>query len=74
MVAIPARGGQIQKSVYGDTQAEVRKKLQQVCVDLDEGVYAEPSKLTLSAWLDIWLAEYTGQSEASFARTVQKHD
>ena len=25
---------------------------------MDEGSYTDPSKLTVSAWLDIWLAEY----------------
>lgn len=52
-------GKQIQKSVYGKTQAEVRKKMQAACVALDEGIYVEPSKLTLNNWLDIWLNEYT---------------
>jgi integrase len=54
----PGTGKQIQKSVYGDTQAEVRKKLAQVTVDIDEGVFTEPSRLTVGAWLDVWLAEY----------------
>lgn len=52
-------GKQIQRSVYGKTQSEVRKKLQAACVAIDEGTYTEPSKLTLSSWLDIWLEEYT---------------
>jgi integrase len=54
----PGTGKQIQKSVYGDTQADVRKKLAQVTVDIDEGVFTEPSRLTVGAWLDIWLTEY----------------
>lgn len=53
-------GRQIQKSVYGKTQKEVLKKLQQVSVDIENGVYTEPSKMTVSEWLDIWLNEYTG--------------
>lgn len=53
-------GKQIQKSVYGDTQKEVRQKLQQVCTDIDNGIYTEPSKLTVAGWLDIWLDEYIG--------------
>ena len=54
----PGTGKQIQKSVYGDTQGEVRKKLAQVVVDVDGGTYVEPSKLTVGSWLDIWLEEY----------------
>ena len=55
----PGTGKQIQKSVYGKTQAEVRKKLQAICFSIDEGVYTEPSKYTLSKWFEIWLKEYT---------------
>jgi len=59
----PGTGKQIQKSVYGDTEKDVRKKLTQATAAIDEGVYFEPSKLTLSAWLDIWLAEYMGDKK-----------
>ncbi len=38
----PGTGKQIQKSVYGKTQAEVRKKLRQLTTDIDNGVYIEP--------------------------------
>jgi len=56
----PGTGRQMQKSVYGDTQKEVRQKLTQVTTDIDRGMYMEPSKLTVGDWLDIWLEEYTG--------------
>lgn len=51
-------GKQIQKSVYGKTQQEVRKKLSQITTDMDNGVFTEPSKLTVGQWLDIFLSEY----------------
>jgi len=54
----PATGKQVQKSVYGKTQGEVRKKLAKITVDLDMGVYTEPSNISMSAWVDIWLEEY----------------
>ena len=54
----PGTGKQIQKSIYGDTQAEVRKKLAQATNSIDEGVYAEPTKLTVGEWLDIWIKDY----------------
>lgn len=56
----PGTGKQVQKSITGKTQAEVRKKLQQATTAIDEGVYVEPSKLTVGVWLDVWLSEYLG--------------
>lgn len=55
----PATGKLIRKSVYGSTQQEVRKKLNAVTAAIDNGEYKEPSKLTISEWLDIWINEYT---------------
>lgn len=54
----PVTGRQIQKSVYGRSQQEVRKKLAAAVAALDAGTYCEPSKLTLSGWLDTWLETY----------------
>ncbi len=56
----PGTGKQIQRSVYGKTQKEVRQKLNQITVEIDNGSYTKPLKLTLGAWLQIWLEEYTG--------------
>jgi len=56
----PGTGKQIQKSIYADTQKEVRQRLQQIIVTIDEGTYMEPSKMTVAMWLDTWLEEYTG--------------
>lgn len=54
----PGSGKHIQKSIYGKTQKEVRMKLKQITSDIDQGVYTEPSKMTLGAWLDIWIEDY----------------
>ena len=54
----PGTGKQVQRSVYGKTQQEVRKKLAEATASVDAGTFLEPSKLTLGNWLDIWLAEY----------------
>lgn len=54
----PGTGKQIRKSVYGKTQAEVRKKLNAVTVAIDNGTYIEPSKLKVADWLGIWIDEY----------------
>jgi integrase len=65
----PGTGKQVQKSIYGKTQKEVRQKLQQIAVAIDEGVYSEPSKLTVKDWLQIWLKEYTGNVKPYTAYT-----
>lgn len=70
-------GKQIQRSVYGATQKEVRQKLAAATAAIDEGVYMEPSKLTVGAWLDIWLAEYLGNVKpytlCSYREQVKKN-
>jgi len=64
-------GKQVQRSIYGASEKEVRKKLTQVTASIDDGVYIEPSKLTVSAWLDIWTAEYLGGVKANTASTYK---
>ena len=51
-------GKQIQKSVYGKTQKEVRQKLTAITAEIDNGTYQEPCKMTVNDWLDIWLKDY----------------
>jgi len=69
----PGTGRQKQKSIYGDTQSEVRKKLAQVVADIDNGVYAEPMKLTVGAWLDIWVKDYVGNVKPATRRAYTDH-
>lgn len=54
----PGTGKQVRKSVYGQTQKEVRQKLTKALAAIDSGVYVEPSRLTVGQWLDIWRREY----------------
>ena len=61
----PGTGKQIQKSIYGASQKEVMEKLRHVLTEIDTGTYTEPSKLTVGAWMDIWLSEYTGAAKPS---------
>ena len=51
----PGTGKQIQRSVYGATQQEVRKKLAQVTTALDCGDYFKTSKMTLARCVELWL-------------------
>lgn len=59
----PGTGKQIQRSISGKTQKEVREKLQAAAVSLNKGDYFEPSKMTLGEWVEIWLAEYMGDKK-----------
>ena len=52
-------GKQIQKSIYGKTQKEVRQKLSEVIAEIDRGDYCEPCQMSINQWLDIWLEDYT---------------
>lgn len=54
----PGTGKQIQRSIYGKTQKEVRQRLQQTTTAIDEGVYVAPSKLSVEQWLNTWLEDF----------------
>ena len=41
-------------SIYGKTQAEVRKKLTEALSQIDREEYIEDSGMTVSQWLTIW--------------------
>ena len=60
-------GKQIQCSVYGATQQEVRKKLASVIASIDDGTYKQPCKMTLGQWLEIWTTDYLGGVKQSTA-------
>ena len=66
----PGTGKQVQRSVYGSTQQEVRKKLAQVTVEIDSGTYKDPCKIKLGEWLDIWVAEYLNDVKP---RTIESY-
>ena len=51
-------GKQIQKSISGKTQKAVREKMQAIAVELNNGTYKEPLKMTVGEWLDIWAKDY----------------
>ena len=54
----PGTGKPIRKSFYGATQKEVREKMLKAQVEVNEGIYTEPSRLSLKAWLETWIGEY----------------
>lgn len=73
----PGTGKQVQRSVYGATQQEVRKKLAQLTAAIDNGTYKEPCKMTVGQWLDIWAADYLGGVKpftvASYTGQIKNH-
>ena len=73
----PGTGKQIQRSVYGSTQKEVRQKLAQITAAIDTGTYKEPCKMTVGEWLDIWQRDYLGgvkpRTVDSYRTTVEVH-
>ena len=54
----PLTGKQIQKSIYGKTQKEVRERLTQITSEIDDGTYIAPTEETVGEWLDTWLKVY----------------
>lgn len=61
----PGTGRQIQRSVYGKTKADVAKKMRAATHEIDEGIYIEPSRVTVERWFSIWLSEYLGSVKDS---------
>ena len=59
-------------SVYGKTQAEVRKKLTEAQAQIDGGAYIAPSKITVAEWLDKWQAECLSNLKQSTRTRYEK--
>ena len=73
----PGTGRLIRKSLYFKSEQEARTELRRITSAVDDGTYSEPSKMRLSAWLDIWLSEYTGNvkelTHASYEMVIRVH-
>ena len=50
--------GERKSGGYFATKAEAVAALHDMVATVDKGEYIEPQKITLSAWLDIWVTEY----------------
>lgn len=51
-----------QHSVYAKGQKECIKALKAAMSDVENGCWIEPSKITVSEWLDIWVSDYQGDN------------
>ena len=69
----PGTGRQVQISITGKTQKEVREKMQAATVAVDSGTYIQPEHMTVSEWLDIWTAEYLGGVKPNTARIYRNN-
>lgn len=56
--ANPGTGKPIRRSIYGDTQAAVRKEMTSLLREIDRGTYQTPNRITVREWLKIWLETY----------------
>lgn len=54
----PGTGKQRQRSVYGKSQKDVRKKMTAALKQLDDNSYLDADKRTVGQYLDAWLKEY----------------
>lgn len=61
----PGTGKPVRKSIYGATQKDVRQKMQKMLVEVDQGIYTPPSKLTVKQWCEMWLEEYNGDVKST---------
>lgn len=61
-------GKQIQRSIYGTSQKEVREKLTKVTAEIDDGSYLEPLKESVGEWLLVWLETYVAVSVKPYTR------
>lgn len=73
----PITGKQLQKSVSGKTQKDVREKLKKVLNELENDTYVEPCKMTVGEWLDIWAKEYLNNvkvlTEENYLNQISNH-
>lgn len=63
--SIPSKDGSgayIRKSIYGDTQEEVRKELTRIINEIDENVHIEPVNIKLGIWIDDWMKLYVANT------------
>ena len=67
----PGTGRQLQRSFTGKTQKEVREKMQAAAVEVNQGTYTAPQRMTVGQWLDIWQRDYLGAVKPSTVRNYR---
>lgn len=74
----PGTGKPIRRSLYGDTQKEVRQKMTVILRELDSGTYQTPSKITVAEWLQEWMTTFCASKVKpltfqSYTGIIKKH-
>lgn len=54
----PGTGKRITKYVYGSTQRETQKKMNELMNRLEKGTYREPSRITVAEWCDEYIETF----------------
>lgn len=67
----PGTGQQVQRSIYGTTQNEVRQKLAEATAAIDRGEYRPPCRFSLADWLTLWLRDFSGNLKPSTMKAYQ---
>lgn len=66
------------RSFYADKQADVLKRMREAMKMQDDGVFFEPTRVTMAQWLDTWLEEYVKPtnkplSYSTYKSRINKH-
>lgn len=68
-----ADGKPKRKTISGKTQADVIAKVNELKHTITTGEYKEPSKMTLSAWFEIWHKEYLVDTKRRTKDEYKRH-
>lgn len=71
-------GKNIRRSVYGNTQKEVRQQMTAILTSIDNGTYNAPSRMTVGEWFDIWVDTFAAQKVkpltlSAYKMTIKNH-
>ena len=74
----PGTGKQLQRSIYGDSQQEVRKKLAKITAAIDNGTYQAPNRITVAEWMEEWLTTFCANKVkpltlSSYSAMIRNH-
>lgn len=69
----PETGKPILKTIQGRTKNDVAEKLREKTVEIDQGTYIEPSKITVACWMNTWATEYLIGVKPSTAYLYRRH-
>lgn len=73
----PGTGRQIQRSITGQSQREVAKKLREATLEVAQGTHQKPERITVGEWLDTWVREYLGNTKPhtrkSYRAIIKNH-